>query len=119
VPLWGKFAIIALVALAFTALPGGETSLNTLLTVLTIAFFVAIGMLGVRLFRQNRTTIESLEDRQRLVLYGSVGLAFLTFTATNRLFNEGGFGVLAWLALLGLATYGVFWVWTQYRKYAI
>ena len=47
------------------------------------------------------------------------GLAFLTFTATNRLFDQGGLGVLAWLALLGLATYGLFWVWTQYRKYAI
>ena len=118
-PLWGKFAIIALVALAFTALPGGETTLNALLTVRTVAFFVAIGMLGVRLFRQNRTVLESLEDRQRLVLYGSVGLAFLTFTATNRLFNEGGLGLLVWLALLGLASYGVFWVWTQYRKYSI
>jgi len=118
-PLWGKFAIVALVALAFTALPGGEATLDTLLTVLSIAFFVAIGLLGVRLFRQNRTTIESLEGRQRFVLYASVGLAFLTFTATNRLFDEGGFGLLAWLALLAIATYGLFWVWTQYRKYAI
>ncbi|MDQ3719408.1 MAG: hypothetical protein M3350_01250 [Actinomycetota bacterium] len=118
-PLWAKFGIVALVALALTALPGGETTLNAVLTILTIAFFVAIGMLGVRLFRQSRTTIESLEDRQRRVLYGSIGLAFLTFTATNRLFDEGGLGVLAWLALIGLATYGIFWVWTQYRKYAI
>ena len=118
-PLWGKFGIIALVALALTALPGGNTTLNAVLTVLTVAFFVVIGMLGVRIFRQNRTTIESLEERQRLVLYGSVGLAFLTFTATNRLFDAGGFGVLAWLVLLGLATYGIFWVWTQYRKHAI
>ncbi len=118
-PVWAKFGIVALVALAFTALPGGESTLNTLLTVLTVAFFVALALLGVRVFRQNRTTIQSLEPRQRQVLYGSVGLAFLTFAATNRLFDEGGLGVLAWLVLLGLATYGVFWVWTQYRKYAI
>jgi hypothetical protein len=119
VPTWAKFGIVALIALAFTALPGGEETLNVLLTLLTIAFFVAIALLGVRLFRQNRSVLESLEDRQRLILYCSVGLAFLTFTATNRLFDQGGLGVLVWLALLGLASYGVFWVWTQYRRYAV
>ena len=41
----------------------------------------------------------------------------LTFTATNRLFDEGGPGVLVWLALLALCPYGVFWVWTRYRRY--
>ncbi len=118
-PLWGKFGIIALVALALTLLPGGRETVNAILTVLSIAFFVLIAMLGARLFRQNRTTIESLEPRQRFVLYSSIGLALLTFTATNRLFDQGGLGVLAWLALLGLATYGLYWVWTQYRRYAI
>ncbi len=118
-PVWGKFAIVALVALVLTLLPGGRETVNALLTVLSIAFFVAIALLGARLFRQNRTTIESLEPRQRFVLYSSVGLALLTFTATNRLFDQGGFGVLIWLALLGLATYGIYWVWTQYRKFAI
>jgi hypothetical protein len=117
-PTWGKFGIVALIALAFTALPGGQETLNVLLTVLTIAFFVAIALLGVRLFRQNRSLLQSLEDRQRLGLYCSVALAFLTFTGTDRLFDQGGLGVLAWIALLGLAFYGVFWVWTQYRRYA-
>jgi hypothetical protein len=46
-----------------------------------------------------------------------VALALLTFTATNRLFDEGGIGVLAWLALLGLCSYGVFWVYSRYRRY--
>ena len=51
------------------------------------------------------------------MLYGSVALAFLTFCATNRMFDSGGLGVLAWLALLGICSYGVYWVWTQYRAY--
>jgi hypothetical protein len=112
-----KFGLVALIALGLYALPGGGAALEVTLTLLTIAFFVAIAVLGYRLFRQYRFEIQSLEDRQRLVLYGSVGLAFLTFTATNRLFDAGGLGVLAWLALLGLCSYGVFWVWTQYRRY--
>jgi len=118
-PLWGKFGIVLLIALALTVLPGGRETVNALLTVLSVAFFVLIALLGVRLFRQNRSTIESLEPRERLVLYSSIGLALLTFTATNRLFDQGGVGVLAWLALLGLATYGIYWVWTQYRRYAV
>jgi uncharacterized protein involved in cysteine biosynthesis len=112
-----NFALIALVALGLFLLPGGGSALNVVLTLLTIAFFVAIALLGYRLYRQYRFEIESLETTQRLVLYSAVGVAFLTFTATNRLFDLGGVGVLAWLALLGAASYGVFWVFTRYRRY--
>ena len=113
----GKLGIVALVALGLFLLPGGGAALNIALTALTIAFFVAIGLLGYRLYREHRFEVESLSTAERLVLYGSVGVAFLTFTATNRLFDQGGVGVLAWLALLGLCSYGVFWVWTRYRSY--
>ena len=112
-----NFAIVALVALALVLIPGGGNGLDVALTVLSLAFFTAIALLGVRLYRQNRFTLDSLTDRQRLVLYGSVALAFLTFTATERLFDIGGAGVLAWLALLGVCSFGVFWVFTQARQY--
>jgi hypothetical protein len=114
--LW-KFGVIAAVALVLVVLPGGGSALDVALTLLTISFFVAIALLGIRLYREHRMDIEALEDRQRLVLYSAIGLAFLTFTATNRLFDAGGVGVLAWLALLAAASYGVFWVWTRYRRY--
>ena len=112
-----NFAIIALVALAITALPGGGPTVDVVFTLITIAFFAAIAMLGYRLYREHHFTLDSLESRQRLVLYASVGLAFLTFTATQRLFDEGGAGVLVWIALLCLASDGVFWVFMQSRRY--
>jgi hypothetical protein len=112
-----KFGVVALIALLLVVLPGGGSALDVALTLLTIAFFAAIAMLGYRLYREHAFELDSLESRQRLVLYGSIGLALLTVTATNRLFDEGGIGVLAWLALLGLCSYGVFWVYTQYRRY--
>jgi hypothetical protein len=114
--LW-KFGLIALVALALTALPGGDSALDVALTVLSIAFFVAIALLGYRLFLQFRSDLEGLPDANRAILYGSIGLAFLTFCATSRLFEVGGGGVVIWLALLGACSYGVYWVWTQYRAY--
>jgi drug/metabolite transporter (DMT)-like permease len=110
-----QIGAILLVALALTALPGGDSTLAVVLTLLSLVFFAAIAILGYRLFRQFRPELETLADRVRLVLYGSVGAAFLTFCATNRMFDSGGLGVLAWLALLALCSYGVYWVWLQYR----
>jgi hypothetical protein len=112
-----NFAIIALIALAIVALPGGGPTLNIVLTALSIAFFVLIAMFGYRLYREQRLTLDSLSDRQRFVLYASIGVAFLTFTATPRLFDQGGIGVLVWLVLLGLASSGVMWVFVSYRRY--
>lgn len=112
-----NFAIVALIALVFVLIPGGGNGLDVLLTVLSLGFFTAIALLGIRLYRQFRFNLDALTERQRLVLYGAVGLAFLTFTATERLFEVGGIGVLAWLALLGACSFGVFWVFAQAREY--
>src|SRR5918997_1547402 len=103
-----NFGIIALVALAITALPGGGPTLDVVLTLITVGFFAAIAMLGYRLYREHHFTLDALEPRQRLVLYASIGLAFLTFAATRRMFDAGGLGGLGWIALLCLASYGVF-----------
>jgi uncharacterized membrane protein YoaK (UPF0700 family) len=110
-----QIGAILLVALALTASPGGDSTLNVALTILQLVFFVAIAAMGYRLFRQFRPELDTLEDRVRLVLYTSVGAAFLTFCATNRMFDSGGLGALAWIALLALCSYGVYWVWLQYR----
>jgi hypothetical protein len=110
-----NWAIVLLVALAFAAMPGGQSTLNVVLTLITIAFFTAIALLGYRLFREHRFTLDSLEPVQRAVLYSSIGLAVLTFTASPRLLH--GIGILVWLALLGVASYGVYWVFQRYRSY--
>jgi hypothetical protein len=112
-----KFGVIALIALGLVVLPGGGNALDVVLTLLTIAFFTAIALLVYRLYRQYRFELESLDDALRLALYGSLGVAVLTFTATDRLFDAGGAGIIVWFALLALASYGLFWVWTRYRRY--
>ena len=112
-----KFGGIALVALLLEVLPGGGSALDVLLTALTIVFFASIALLVARLYRQYRLDIETLEPSVRLALYGSLAIAVLTFTGTDRLFNTGGAGVLLWFALLAVASYGLFWAWTRYRRY--
>jgi hypothetical protein len=112
-----KFGVIALVALVIVILPGGGNALDVVLTLLTIAFFAAIVLLIARLYRQYRLDIDSLHSSVKLALYGSLAIAVLTFTGTDRLFNAGGAGVVIWFALLALASYGLFWAWTRYRRY--
>lgn len=116
-PTIAKFGLIALAALVLTVLPGGDNALDVVLTTLSIFFFVALALLGYRLFRQFRFELESLPDNQRAILYGSVGLAFLTLCATGRLFDVGGGGAVIWLALLGASSYGIYSVWMRYRAY--
>lgn len=112
-----KFGIVALVALVLVVLPGGGNALDVVLSLLTIVFFAAIALLVARMYRQYRLDIESLDANIKLALYGSLAIAVLTFTGTDRLFDAGGGGVLLWFALLALASYGLFWAWTRYRRY--
>jgi O-antigen/teichoic acid export membrane protein len=112
-----NFGIIALVALAITVAPGGGTGLSLVLWLLSIAFFAAIALFGARLYRENRFTIESLSLTERAVAYCSIAGAFVNFTATRRLFDLGGAGVLLWLAILGLCSYGIYWVWRHSTQY--
>src|SRR3954447_82827 len=111
-----NFLIVALIALGFWALPGGKPTMNVILALLSIAFFAAIAFACYRLYREHRFTFDSLEPIQRAVLYGSIGLAILTFAASSRLLN-GGAGILVWLGLLGGASYGVVLVFQRYRSY--
>jgi hypothetical protein len=111
---WG---IVALIALAIVVLPAGGPVLNAVLSALSIAFFAAIALFAYRLYREHQFTLDAMTDRQRFVLYASVGAALLTFTATSRLFGAGGIGVLVWLVVLGVCSYGVMWVYMSYRRY--
>jgi hypothetical protein len=112
-----NWAIVALIALAIVALPAGGPTLNVVMSLLSIAFFAAIALFVYRLYHEHRFTLDSLTDKQRFVLYASVGVALLNLTATSRLFNAGGAGVLVWLVVLGLCSYGVMWVYVSYRRY--
>jgi hypothetical protein len=112
-----KFGVVALVALVLVALPGGDRAVDVVLTALTIVFFGSIALLVARTYRQYRLDIDTLDSNVRLALFGSLGIAVLTFTATDRLFDSGGVGVLVWFALLALASYGLFFAWQRYRSY--
>ena len=113
-----KLGVVALVALVLVVLPGGGSAVDVALALLSLVFLAAIAFLGYRLYRQYQLDIDTLEANTRLVLYSSIGLAVLTVVATNRLFDVGGAGIIAWFALLAVCSYGIYWVWLQYRSYS-
>lgn len=96
--------------------PGGGNASAAILQALLIAMLVAIAWFGVRLYREHRTDVYALGDRNRGILYASAGLVALTVTATDRLWSTGP-GTIVWIALVALACYGVYYVFRVSREY--
>jgi hypothetical protein len=108
--------IILALAAVVMLVPGGGNASAGILQTLVIVMLAAIAWFGVRLYREHRTDIYSLGDRNRGVLYASAGLLALTVTATDRLWETGS-GTVVWVALIALACYGVYYVFRSAREY--
>ncbi len=108
--------VLALAAIVGT-LSGGATAAEVAIQAVTLAFLGTLCWFVSIMYRQHRSTLYSLGDGHRAVLYIAVGVGTLTLTATSRLWNSGGAGSVAWLLLLGGAAYAVFAVLWSTRKY--
>ena len=107
--------ILALAAIV-TLVPGGGNASAGIIQALVIAMLASIAWFGVRLYREHRSDIYALGDRNRGILYASAGLVALTVTATDRLWATGP-GTVVWVALIALACYGVYYVFRVSREY--
>ena len=112
-----NIAIVVVLALAVWRLPGGAPASRTIGNLLTVIFMAGLLFFGYRMYMEHRTTLMSLEDRTRALLYGSLALAAFTLIATSTLWSQGGFGALIWLLLLGLAVWGMVRVIRAHREY--
>ena len=112
-----NFGILLLLALAVWLLPGGGTAAGTINNILGLLFAGALVFFAYRMYMEHRTTLFMLEDRVRALLYGSLVLIALALLGTSRLWDEGGIGVLVWLALIGAGVYGCVTVYRTAREY--
>ncbi len=104
-------AIAALVVL----IPGGGKGANTAIQAIWMGFLGAFAWIVYVLYREHKTTLFSLGDGRRAVLYGAVGVGLLTLTAGSRLLATGS-GTIVLIALLGVSAYTVFAVvWSTRR----
>jgi hypothetical protein len=111
-----NIAIIIVIAVAVWKLPGGGTAANTISNLFSIAFLGGLFFLGYRLYREHRTTIHGLEERQRGLLYGAFALLVFAVVAMSRMWATG-LGAILWLAMLGAAGWALYSVWRAYRTY--
>lgn len=105
-------ALAALVAL----IQGGVTAANVAIQAVTLIFLGTLGWIASIMYRQHRTTLYSLGDGRRALLYAALGVGALTLTATSKLWETSA-GEVAWLLLLGGSVYAVFAVFWSARKY--
>ena len=115
-----NIGIILLLALAVFALPGGGTGAGIVEALLQIAFGVAIWLVLMRMYREHRTTLFSLGDKHRGILYASFcGILFAGASGgrAGRWWDSAPLTLL-WVALLLACFYGFFLVFRHYREYA-
>jgi hypothetical protein len=112
-----NIAIILALAAVDAYAPGGGTASTIIIQAVSIAFLAVIAWFALITYRQHRVALYSLGDGRRAALYVAVGVAVVTLSATSRLWNAGGGGVLAWLVLVGAAAYTMIAILWAARSY--
>lgn len=108
--------IILALGAAVAVVPGGSKASDAILQALVVIMLAALAFLAVRLYRERRSDIYGLGDRERAILYASLGLGTVTFVGTNYLWNTGG-GSIVWLVMIGIAGFGLYHVFRTSRAY--
>jgi len=110
-----NIAIVLALAALVVVIPGGGTGATVALQAASLLFLATLGWFASVMYRQHRTTLYSLGDRRRAILYVALGVAVLVLTGTSRLWSTSA-GSVAWLVLLGGAIYAIVAiVWTARR----
>lgn len=109
-------AIVAGLAAVVVIVPGGGRGQGVATQIISVAFLAALAWVATLMYRQHRTSLYSLGDRRRGVLYGAAGAGTLTLTATSRLWQTLG-GRLAWFVLVGAVIYALAAIFVSARRY--
>jgi len=108
--------IIVALAAAVWLVPGGGAAGATLGNILFVLLLGGLGFFAYRMYMEHRVTLLDMENRTRVILYGSFALVVFAIVATGRLTGSGP-GALLWIALFGLAVYGFVRVYRSVREY--
>jgi len=109
-------AIIAVLALAITVVPGGGDVADALLTTVTMAFLAAIAFAVYRVYRDNQFAFMSLSDRWRAGVIVAVGAIVLMIAGTDELLGNG-LGFVLWIGVIGGAIFTLVRAWGEARSY--
>jgi len=108
--------IVLVIAALVAGVPGGGTTAAVLLQAMYLVFLATLWWFGSVMYRQHRVALYSLGDTRRAVLYSALGVAFLTLTASQKLWASSA-GTIAWCVLLVASVYAAFAVIWSARQY--
>lgn len=111
-----NIAIILGIAALVAFIPGGGTASDVVLQAAYLVFLGVGGWIAMVMYRQHRTTIYSLGDRRRAIVYAAIAVAVVTLTGTHRMWGSPA-GSVAWLVLIGTAIYAIVAVVVAARRY--
>lgn len=111
-----NIAIIVVLALAISVLPAGGNVASGVLAALSLVFIGVIGLLIVRFWGQASFTLDTLTERQRWLLYASLGAIALMIAGLDEMFDTG-VGTVVWLAVVALSGWAVFTTWREARSF--
>lgn len=117
-PTLRNVAIIALLALGVTVIPGGGAAAQTMLNALGIAFLAAIAWFAYTVYRQQELTLATMPDGRRALLFGSVGLIALLVAGYDQFREWGNGAILGWILLLAGAIIAIVAVWREATTYS-
>jgi hypothetical protein len=109
-------AIIVAIAAAVYFIPGGGRAASTFQAAVWVAFGVGIAYFALRVYREQRLTLDGLGDRHRGLLYASLGTAIFLLAGRESMWRTGT-GELAWFVLAGLVGYATIVVYRYWRSY--
>ncbi len=107
-----NIAIILLLALLLTVLPAGGNLATGVLTAVSLIFLGAIALLAIRFWRDKSLTRDAMTDRQRGIIYCSLGAIALMIAGTDELLATGP-GTIAWLLVLAVSGWLIFNTWRE------
>jgi hypothetical protein len=105
-------AIIILLALALTIMPAGGNVAEGILVFLGLVFGAAIAGLLIRFWNDTGLQRDTMTDRQRWLIYGSLGAIALMIVGTDELLSTG-VGTVAWVVILGLSAWLIYNTWRE------
>jgi hypothetical protein len=111
-----NIAIIMALAFVVAAVPGGGNAAEAVLTTISIAFLVVIGLAGYQIYRAQHFNISTLSDRDHGILVAAVGLIVLMIAGADEML-ETGLGALIWICLLATAGVAIWRLWVESHTY--
>jgi hypothetical protein len=109
-------AIVMVLALLVAFVPAGGNVVDAILAAITMGFLAGISWMLYTFSRQNQLTLATLNEGNRAVLYGALGLLALLIAGQDKLWDTGG-GTLLWILLFAASIAAIWKVWMDAQSY--